>query len=62
MIKVTYDMVPLVAFLALIAAAIGMYMFYAGKSVRIVQYRRWTAAEFDQVLIIPTYCPIFQYK
>lgn len=36
--KVTYDMVPLVVFLALVAAAIGVYMFHAGKSVCISQY------------------------
>lgn len=32
--QVTYDMVPLVAFLALVAAAVGIYMFYAGNKVR----------------------------
>lgn len=32
--QITYDVLPPVAFLALVAAAVGAYMFYAGKQVR----------------------------
>ncbi|CAN0234267.1 unnamed protein product, partial [Ectocarpus sp. 6 AP-2014] len=31
-LKVTYDVLPFMAFLALVAVAVGCYMFYAGKS------------------------------
>lgn len=45
--QVTYDVLPFMAFLALVAVAVGCYMFYAGKSVRMSarHCRRMVAAE-----------------
>lgn len=34
--QITYDVLPLPAFLALVALVVGCYMFYAGNKVRIV--------------------------
>lgn len=36
--QITYDVLPLAAFLALVAAAIGAYMFYAGNKVTCLLY------------------------
>lgn len=32
-VQITYDVLPLVAFLALVGVAVGCYMFYAGNKV-----------------------------
>lgn len=41
--QITYDVLPLVAFLALVAVAIGCYMFYAGNKVRALLGGVWCA-------------------
>lgn len=34
--QITYDVLPLVAFLALVIVGVGAYMFYAGNKVRLL--------------------------
>ena len=42
-LQITYDVLPLVAFLGLVAVAVGCYMFYAGNKVGITAGRSRTA-------------------
>lgn len=50
-LQITYDVLPLAAFLALVAVVVGCYMFYAGNKVRIIGFHHPSRTDQSQIVL-----------